>query len=458
MKENQANGDNFLLKKAKNLLNVSVLTALFIVVVGTTMFLGGNYAYALGIDVTIPTAGTLRYTVNSIAVAPNYGYSGCDEPACTGYQGNLPGTSGTVNRTIIGDGTYKLAISNGAACSGSEVLQGWNGSGSCNTASTTVTISGGQILYVYYNEVLVFDNSTLVTRIISTDPTYDEIVATTTTIGANVYINADQWREGMYLHVNLINNTLSASGGSALDAWEAAFGGIDFELDAGANIVSTTTFFIFPGQVNATWSVKIPNQTPLIGSLLPDQTITSTTTQFVVGYRTALDIVMASTSDALISALITGTTTQSVLRCNPINFDIVVCAISLVYPSQAVLQADFDQIRTNLLEKWPIGYVTRMIDILTASTSAYIPLIDVTIPAGVVGSGSHIRLDANNALDYILNATTSAFANVSASSTETFYEITSYYWDIFVYILLGLYILRRILGAHLIPQFNHKKT
>lgn len=295
-----------------------------------------------------------------------------------------------------------------------------------------------------------------VTRIIVTDPLNEEYVSTTTLTGARLFVNENDWRSGTYLSMNFTNNTVANGvGGFALEAWNSAFGEIKIPLNSGLNIVSTSTTFTLNGQVNAVWRIKVPNSTPIIGFFLPDQVLYSTSTVFIVGQRTALDIAMASTSEALITALLTGTTTsQSVIRCNPWDFDIMICLISLIIPPQSVLQNDFEILRDGFLSKWPLGYVTRMIEIFASSTNSQIPVISATIPSGVIGAGASITLDANHALDFILNATTSGFLNSSASSTDTLYEITSYYWELIVYACLGLYILRRILGSHLIG--SHK--
>jgi len=95
-----------------------------------------------------------------------------------------------------------------------------------------------------------------------------------------------------------------------------------------------------------------------------------------------------------------------------------------------------------------------MVEIFTSSTTSALPVLSATVPSGIVGTGSHIDLDLNHSLDFILNADIGSFSNESASSTKTFYEFTSRYWDIMVYMALAFYILRRILGGHLIPHIN----
>jgi len=42
---------------------------------------------------------------------------------------------------------------------------------------------------------------------------------------------------------------------------------------------------------------------------------------------------------------------------------------------------------------------------------------------------------------------------VNVTFSATLYVIISYYWNIFVYLALALYLLRRILGSSVIPEF-----
>jgi len=124
----------------------------------------------------------------------------------------------------------------------------------------------------------------------------------------------------------------------------------------------------------------------------------------------------------------------------------------LFIPDALSLRTSIEALRNGVLATWPVGYVTRIVEILNASTTAELPVFYAKIPNGVMGAGAEITLDLNHSLDFILNATTSSFANISASSTDTFYEFTSTYWNTIIYILLALYILRRILGSHIIPK------
>lgn len=137
--------------------------------------------------------------------------------------------------------------------------------------------------------------------------------------------------------------------------------------------------------------------------------------------------------------------------CNVLSgFDASQCVYGLIYPNPTVFSALFNQLKISYGRAIPIGYVTRFAEILTSTSSSALPVISATIPNGVVGAGSVISLDPNNALDFVLNATTSSFVNSSASSSESFYVITNRYWTNFISLLFVLYIVRRIIGSHLI--------
>lgn len=290
------------------------------------------------------------------------------------------------------------------------------------------------------------------TRFISVTPEYASTTDYTTTIGAEVYINEDDWVEGTVLRMRFVNNTIqNGIGGSALEAWEGAFGNIEIPLVSGLNDVSTTTTFDRIGQVNAEYKVVKPSTIWFIGRFLPSAQLLSTTTRFYVVEPTGLDIALASTTDILVSALITGTTTQSVIRCNPGNFDISTCLISLIIPPASVFTDALTNLRDDALTHFPVGYVTDFINILSTSTVGSLTVINATVPAGIPGAGSTVHLDLTGSLDSVLGATVGTYG----TSTETLYEVTSYYWEILVYILAAMYLLRRILGSHVIPRFKH---
>lgn len=151
--------------------------------------------------------------------------------------------------------------------------------------------------------------------------------------------------------------------------------------------------------------------------------------------------------------------TQYSSYCNILTgFDIKGCLTYLFIPSDAQISNIMTDIRSSVLTHFPIGYITDIVTILSSTTTRDIYVIDATLPTALgVGGGQHITLSANGVLDPILNATTSVFNNASASSTETFYEITNRYWQYVVYIGLVLYLLYRLMGEHIIPSLFTKK-
>lgn len=341
------------------------------------------------------------------------------------FQGSVP----------VDDGEWRIKF---------VLLTDWTGFCATDVGSGEITfdVVGGQV------SGGIVDTST---RFISIIPENASTTGYTTDVGASVFINEEDWVDGMVLQMGFVNNTIQYGiGGSAVEAWDAAFGKIEIPLVSGLNEVSTTTTFDRTGQVNAVYKVVKPSTIWFIGRFLPSAQIISTSSIFYVIAPTGLDIAMASTTDVLISALITGTTTQSVIRCNPGNFDIATCLISLIIPPGSVFTDALTNLRNDALTHFPIGYVTDFINIVSTSTVGSLTVINAMVPAGIPGAGSAVHLDLTGSLDSILEATVGPYG----TSTETLYEVTSFYWEILVYILAALYLLRRILGSHVIPHFK----
>lgn len=251
-----------------------------------------------------------------------------------------------------------------------------SGAGENLTVGTNPTDGSG-----YYASALIIytggsplDTST---HFVSLIPATGTTTATSTTVGSHVYVSSSDFATGTVLHMTFSNQTISLAGGSALDAWNSSgLGvGIDLPLVSGDNTVSTTTVFDTIGDTFGYYSIRKPNSTFLIGSFLPDDILVSSSTEWTVVARTGLDQAMASGTDALVSALLTGTTTQPVLACNFSGFDLQNCLISILIPSQSVLQYDL----TRFENETPFGYVFRTIDILTSTpATSSLPSISYT--------------------------------------------------------------------------------
>jgi len=112
----------------------------------------------------------------------------------------------------------------------------------------------------------------------------------------------------------------------------------------------------------------------------------------------------------------------------------------------------------NLKYRFPLGYVTDFVTIISTSTESSLVVVDATLPSVLPGGGAHIHIDLSHILDPVLNATSTIFNNASAPSTQTFYEITSHYWNIILYLAVVFYVIARIVGSHIVPDLGHMNT
>jgi len=145
------------------------------------------------------------------------------------------------------------------------------------------------------------------------------------------------------------------------------------------------------------------------------------------------------------------------------NFDFFGClyslAVVLFIPDTAGLNNMFDTMKQDVLYSFPLGYVTDFIDIMSTSTVGTLSVLDLHTPAALGFGSNHMRLDLAHSLDWILYSTSTIFSSAESTTTQNFYQVTSYYWRIILYVLAGFYIIGRILGSHIIPShFRSNKT
>lgn len=130
----------------------------------------------------------------------------------------------------------------------------------------------------------------------------------------------------------------------------------------------------------------------------------------------------------------------------------------LFVPNSTDVSLMLVKMHDNALTHFPLGYVTDFVSIMSTTTVGSLVVLDATMPSALgYGGGANIHLDLTHALDPILNATTSQYTMAGASTTQTLYDFTSYYWSFLVYLATGFYLLSRVLGSHIIPSVIHKK-
>jgi len=196
--------------------------------------------------------------------------------------------------------------------------------------------------------------------------------------------------------------------------------------------------------------------------------------QFIVGSSTYIGALVQGSRNALNGALASTSPmsfASSSNTCNPFSgsvstlyfnteFSPIACTAFLFVPDEILISESLTNVRVNVLQSFPIGYITDFITIMATTSTSTLTVIDATLPSILPGGGARVQLNLSHVLDWALYATSSRYNNVSASSTKTLFEITNDYWKIVVYIGALLYILSRLLGTRLIPTslLDHNKN
>lgn len=302
------------------------------------------------------------------------------------------------------------------------------------------------------------------------NPADGETVATSTsnTFYADLFLAEEDYVADSYIRFSYIRqqNLQTAVANTSL-LWTTLE--LNDVITSGYTSVSTTTgnlgevgVYYFKAELlkpSSWWSTALSWFNPFTN--LNPNIITSTSTTFIYGEMTSFDQFVASSSNAINGFIASSTTSyQNVKNYCSLStaFEFTDCLSALFVPSNADITGAITIFKDNIGVKFPLGYFNDFITIISTSTIGNLTVLDAELPQGLGLGNPHIVLDLTNKLDFVLNATTSQFANTSSSSTDdqTFFEITNYYWKIVVYILTFFYILSRIIGSQLIPKNNIK--
>jgi len=299
------------------------------------------------------------------------------------------------------------------------------------------------------------------TRFISIDPYFEEVVSTTTDIGAEIYINEDDYEEGMYLSMSFTNQSMSLIGGSALDAFNSATDRgqeIKIPLVVGNNSVSTSTTFLSAGKTEGTWTIKndgFLSGLPFIGFLFSSNNLISTSSYFYVGYATGLDNAVDQGGASVAQYILTGTTTgaNTIVNCGDIlNGGITPCLVSLVVPNSVTFSADMTRLRNGFLSVWPLGYITRFIEILTTTSTSSLPVISYTTASSSMFGIIDIDLDPFGSLS---SSDSPMLFESDGTNPKTIWEIMEYPTYVVVGLMLLFMIIHDLTGVS--KHSNHKK-
>jgi len=347
------------------------------------------------------------------------------------------------------------------------------GSSGCLTATTSdyYYVSGLSLDSGVWTQT-GFDYTNTDTRIISIEP-HDLQIETPDfafLMASEFYVNTTQFSDNMFLRFRWKRNQDDQSAVALVAAQGGNWTTYDFPTDdwtvlEGYNTFATTTTIHNTGQY--TLEVQLRKTSLLstiggwfgLGNFFDSGLVVSSSTQFIVGEQTPYDLYVASSSQGISNFIASTTISTDEIKsyCSlSTSFSFVDCLASLFVPNQQDLDATLSLAEQNIFTHFPFGYVNDFIQIVSTTTEGSLVALNATTSLPILGN-AHITLDLSHQLDYVLNATTSSFTNESASSTETFYDITSYYWKIIVYLSAVFYLLWRIIGSGAIVNPWHKK-
>lgn len=310
---------------------------------------------------------------------------------------------------------------------------------------------------------IVYDpNGDFSTRIITTTPTGGSTQATSTTftLGTTGYISDTDFASSTRIVITDYKTNSKYGNQSAIliNAWNYAMGlgdGGQFTeyLNSSGSFSISTTTNLSTNEAIGKHTLKIDiitsnlDQTWWNQLWTPDLiTIYSTTTTYIIDELSIGDLQQENVEESINDL---ATSTQAFVNCGIIDFNLANCLYSIFIPTEQQFRNTFQILYDNTLTKFPIGYVTSMVEILKDTTKQDIPVIDLTVPEGIPGAGATLDLTISD-VAWIFNAT-STFGTPEQKG-QSLFSIVNPYWEILVYLSLFLYIASRLLGAYVIEQ------
>lgn len=294
------------------------------------------------------------------------------------------------------------------------------------------------------------------TRIITVTPQNNTLISTSTSvIVANTgYINANEYEDGIKIRQRLSLSTSPLLGGIGVGPYDAVnqlTNSVEFvhiATSSGPFSFSTTTSLTQIGVRNMTTTITKPRFS-VFGRGFGTTVLYSTTTKFTVGTTTRGDIINQNTQDQL--ELLTGSASSTIESlndsCNPFSlgdFSALRCAYLLVVPDAETLSVMYQDLNEKILTKAPLGYVTRLVSILTSTTTTALPTISYTTASTSMFGTMTFEFDPFGAL----TASTSPLNYTSdQSQPKTIWQIMEEVVNITIYLMLFFMIVHDITGV-----------
>jgi len=305
----------------------------------------------------------------------------------------------------------------------------------------------------------------LSTRVISIYPEDDQLVEATSTnfeLWSLININIDDYVEDndWYVRFRYIRQEDLQL---AVANTDLLYTNVDVPITQWPNfdIVSATTSIERVGTYLYTVQIRTPSVINNIlgwfnlNNLYDPGLVAEKSGTFIVVEPTQLDSYiesMASTTDNLI--LTPGTFDDVAENCNPISgFSFTGCISGLLIPNQAQMSTAVDVAKTQILNKAPVGYVSRVVSIVSSSATTSLPDLDYTPGSGPL-EGQEFHFEPNALLasaDTIIRTDLVSDQNEPKNLWDIFMPI----WNILIYAGVLLMIVSDVTGIYNKTQKKH---
>jgi len=310
------------------------------------------------------------------------------------------------------------------------------------------------VYFVIYDDFGTVENGQ--TRIDKVYPLVDSNNSTSTSFlfGVDGYVSTDDSEKELYVRQQVQLRAAGVNCPTIYNVWGDAFEW-DIGTDQGSFGYSTTTDIQQCGVYGMITTIRKDNfgiwDLGYLSSDI-DQVVSIFTVGDVEDYEVENVI-----NDTLIGWNESASTTlsYSASSCNWNAFVLEDCVKALFLPKPQDFRYSFDLLKNGMLSYWPLGYITDFATILSTTSEMTAIGISAIVPSGIPGTGSEINLSlSSTTLSYIYDATVGSFVNSSAPDTRSFYDITNDYWEIIVYLLLGIYLISRVISSVFVPDYN----
>jgi len=307
------------------------------------------------------------------------------------------------------------------------------------------------------------------TRIVQVSPADQEVVSTSTPVQlwAMVNINIDDWidSDDWFLRFKYVRQENLQS---AVACIECLYTSEDIPIETWPNFEiidgPLVDFATLEGAVEGEYIYIVEiRKTSLVNNILgwfglenlydPGK-IASSRSTFIVEQRTTLDqfiFDMASTTESILGD--PGIFADVGDSCNPISgFDFMQCISGLLIPNGPQMDTAVNTLKQQVLVKAPVGYITRLIEIIGGSATSTLPEISYTFGSGPL-EGQEFAFDFNGTLTQANTILTEEWVS-DQEEPQNIWDIFMPLWNILVYAVLIVMMVSQITGIY---HNQHKK-